>query len=207
MSKLWLSLAMALCYCAARSQVSEEQSSGGSAASADTGVFSYFSASLANESAILKWGVHHVQPGSYFIVEKSADGNHFETLGAIASSLTRDTVFSLTDNAIGNGLAYYRIRGTGKDGNPTYSKTVHVALNLVSDFRFYPNPVDKLLIVRALHPLVIQVMDAYGVVWLSQEINAGMQIINVSTLQKGNYILKATDKKTNGTLSEQLIKN
>ena len=76
-----------------------------------------------------------------------------------------------------------------------------------ADFRFYPNPVDKLLIIRSSHALNIQVMDAYGAIWFSQDVEAGMQIVNVSALQKGNYILKATDKATNTVISEQLVKN
>ena len=50
-------------------------------------------------------------------------------------------------------------------------------------------------------------MDSYGVIWFTQEVDAGMQIVNVSALQKGNYILKATDKATNTIISEQLVKN
>ena len=76
-----------------------------------------------------------------------------------------------------------------------------------ADFRFYPNPVDKLLIIRSSHPLSVQVMDAYGITWFTQEVEAGMQIVNVSVLQKGNYILKAKDKSTNAVISEQLVKN
>jgi hypothetical protein len=47
-------------------------------------------------------------------------------------------------------------------------------------------------------------MDAYGIVWFSQDVEAGMQIINVSTLQKGSYILKATNRETSSILSGQL---
>jgi hypothetical protein len=67
--------------------------------------------------------------------------------------------------------------------------------------------VDKLLIIRSSHPLNIQITDMYGMVWFGQEVDAGMQIVNVSVLQKGNYILKATDKTTNSVISEQLVKN
>jgi hypothetical protein len=129
-------------------------------------------------------------------------------MSAIASgTMASDTNFSVTDNAVGNGMIYYRIRISEGNGNLVYSKMVSTSATLLGDFRFYPNPVDKLLIVRSAHPVSIQVLDAYGIVWFSQALDAGLQIINVSTLQKGNYILKATDKETNNILSEQLIKN
>jgi hypothetical protein len=123
------------------------------------------------------------------------------------NTAVQDTNFSITDNAVGNGMVYYRIRIAGGQGKLVYSKTVSASLNLVSDFRFYPNPVDKLLIIRSNRPVLIQVIDGYGIVWFSEDVEAGMQIINVSTLQKGNYILKATNRETNSVLSEQLIKN
>ncbi|HVY74331.1 MAG TPA: T9SS type A sorting domain-containing protein [Puia sp.] len=207
MSKLWLTLALALCWYASRSQTSVDDFPG-AISSSDMPLFSYFTVSAGAESSVLKWGVNMNQPDEYYIVEKSSDGNRFETISAIGSGTGRaDTNFTATDNAAGNGTVYYRIRITGKDGKSFYSKTISVLGSAVSDFRFYPNPVDKLLIIRCVHPLIIQIMDAYGTVWFTQEVNAGMQIVNVSTLQKGNYILKVTDRETNRSRSEQLIKN
>ena len=174
----------------------------------NTPLFTSFTVNTGNSSAVLKWGAGNVHADDYFIVEKSADGIHFETLSAIGSNTpVSDSNFSITDNAVGNGIVYYRIRIAGEHDKLIYSKTISTSLNLVSDFRFYPNPADKLLIIRSAHPVSIQVLDAYGIVWFSQNVDAGMQIINVSTLQKGNYILKATDRETNSVLSEQLIKN
>ena len=77
-----------------------------------------------------------------------------------------------------------------------------------ADFRFYPNPVDKLLIIRSSHALNIQIMDivrcGYGLrrKWMRE-----CKLLMCPSLQKGNYILKATDKTTNSVISEQLVKN
>ncbi len=206
MSKLWLTLVTAMCCCAAMCQTPDNLTR---FSGKDSSIqFSNFIVNERNGMAVLQWAASIVRPDYYFIVEKSADGIHFETLSAIGSaSAAPDTSFSVTDNSPGTGMIYYRIRVSGGSGNVIYSKTV--STNVISrlDFRFYPNPVDKLLIVRSSHPLLIQVMDAYGIVWFNQDVNAGMQIINVSTLQKGNYILKATDKENGTSISEQLIKN
>ena len=123
------------------------------------------------------------------------------------ASVGIDSVYSLVDNAVGTGTIYYRIRITGKDGQERFSKIINLRTVTSPEFRFYPNPVDKLLIIRSPHPLSVQVMDGFGAIWFTQEVEAGMQIINVSVLQKGNYILKATDKSTNTVISEQLVKN
>jgi hypothetical protein len=171
--------------------------------------FSLFTVTTSNGQAVLRWTVPSVKAEDFFIIEKSSDAIHFEVISAMEASTSNgtDSVYSMTDNTVGDGALSYRIRITGKDGRELCSKTVNVNSVSDADFKFYPNPVDKLLIVRSSHALNIQVMDAYGVIKFIQDVDAGMQIVNVSALQKGNYILKATDKATNTVISEQLVKN
>jgi Secretion system C-terminal sorting domain len=167
----------------------------------------FFTVTPQNGHAELRWVVSSDKSDNFFIIEKSSDAIHFELLTAMDASAGLDSVYTITDNSVGSGMISYRIRITGKDGKQVCSKTVNLNSIPVADFKFYPNPVDKLLIIRSSHPLHIQVLDAYGVVSFVQEVDAGMQIVNVSALQKGNYILKATDKATNTVISEQLVKN
>jgi hypothetical protein len=169
--------------------------------------FSLFTVNALNGQAVLRWTAPAVKAEDFFIIEKSVDAIHFEVISAMDASMGADSVYSATDNTVGSGAVSYRIRITGKDGRELCSKTINV--NSVSDvdFKFFPNPVDKLLIVRSSHALHIQVMDADGTIKFIQDVEAGMQIVNVSALQKGNYILKATDKATNTVISEQLVKN
>ena len=169
--------------------------------------FSLFTVTTSNGRAILRWSVPSVKAEDFFIVEKSSDAIHFELISAMEASAGADSVYSMTDNTVGDGALSYRIRITGKDGRELCSKTVNVKSVSDADFKFYPNPVDKLLIVRSSHALNIQVMDAYGAIKFIQDIDAGMQFVNVSKIKKGNYILKATDKATNTVISEQLVKN
>ena len=169
--------------------------------------FSFFTVTPQNGQAVLRWSALPVRSEDFFIVEKSSDAAHFEMLSAMDASVGMDSVYSMVDNSVGTGMVSYRIRISGKDGKELFSKTVNMNSNPAADFRFYPNPVDKLLIIRSSHALSVQVLDANGVIWFTQEVDAGMQIVNVSTLQKGNYILKATDKATNTVISEQLVKN
>jgi hypothetical protein len=207
MRRLLLALLTALCSSAAISQTIKDQLPDISGPDTTT-AFNHFTVSERNGSAILKWASSSVHPDDYFIVEKSTDGIHFETMSAIGSTPSgADSSFSITDNAVGKGMVYYRIRISGEDGRVLYSKTLGASLSVAVDFRFYPNPVDKLLIIRSPHSLAIQVIDGYGIVWFSQDVDAGMQIINVSTLPKGSYILKATDKETSTVISEQLVKS
>jgi Secretion system C-terminal sorting domain len=169
--------------------------------------FSFFTVTPLNGQAVLSWSAMPINSEDFFIVEKSSDALHFEVLSAMGASSGTDSVYSLTDHAVGSGMVSYRIRISGKDGKELCSKTVNMNSVTVADFKFYPNPVDKFLIIRSSHALSIQVEDAYGIVRFIQSVDAGMQIVNVSSLQKGSYMLKATDKATNAVISEQLVKN
>ncbi len=170
-------------------------------------VLNFFTVTSQDGHAILHWTATEVKPEDFFIIEKSLDAIHFEMLSAMDASVGLDSVYSLADNSNETGNVFYRIRITGKGGREICSKTVNLNSNQATDFRFYPNPVDKLLIIRSSHALNIQITDMYGAVWFGQEVDAGMQIVNVSTLRNGNYILKATDKATNSVITEQLVKN
>jgi hypothetical protein len=169
--------------------------------------FGLFTVTASTGQANLRWTAPSVKAEDFFIVEKSVDAIHFEVISAMEASTGTDSVYSITDNTAGDGAVSYRIRISGKDGRELCSKTVSVNSVSDADFKFYPNPVDKLLIVRSSHAMNIQVMDVYGTIKFIQDVESGMQIVNVSALQKGNYILKATDKATNTVISEQLVKN
>ncbi len=132
--------------------------------------FSLFTVTTSNGQAILRWTVPSVKAEDFFIIEKSNDAIHFEVISALEASIGTDSVYSMTDNAVGDGAVSYRIRITGKDGRELCSKTVIVNSVSDADFKFYPNPVDKLLIVRSSHSMNIQLMDTYGTIKFIQTI-------------------------------------
>jgi hypothetical protein len=206
MKELQLWLASVLLCCAVMGQSSIDHTLSASSSEVNS-TFSFFTVTLQEGRTILHWSASQVKQEDFFIVEKSTDAVHFEMLSALGAAVGLDSVYTLVDNSIGTGTVSYRIHVTGKDGKEYYSKTLNINSISVTDFRFYPNPVDKLLIIRSSHALNIQILDMYGTVWFGQEVDSGMQIVNVSALQKGTYILKATDKATNSVISEELVKN
>ena len=66
---------------------------------------------------------------------------------------------------------------------------------------------DKLFIVRTDHTIDLQIIDAAGTVRVSKRLQAGIQVVNVSSLEKGVYVLRVTDKESNRAVSHQLLKN
>jgi hypothetical protein len=155
---------------------------------------------------LLQWKTDSIDDKDYFVVEHSNDGDHFETLSALkgASNLLQ---YELTDNAPFSGSNFYRIRYAGKAGGIIYSKTKQATVSKNAAFRFYPNPVDKSLIVQIDHPADMQIISALGAVLISKQLQPGLQVINVSTLEKGNYYLRIKDKQNNRDEMEQLLKN
>jgi hypothetical protein len=173
----------------------------------DDSVFSNLSALVKDPGKVfLEWNVRHVSDGDYFIIERSQDGGSFETIGALRRE-GNGNHYELTDIAPPNGTDLYRIVYSSPGGHLVYSKTAQVSLSGAVDFKFYPNPVDKLLIIRTAHFVDIQIVDATGFVRLARHLPAGIQVINISSLEKGVYVLRVADKESNRIISSQLIKN
>jgi len=170
-------------------------------------LFTQFSCAVKNSNKVeLFWKINNTSDGDYFIVERSADGMHYETVSALKIEDTT-TGYRLIDNPLNNGAGFYRIKYIAKSGQAGYSKIIQVNLSADVDFKFYPNPVDKLLIIRTSHIIEIQVLDPAGVLKLSKQLQPGLQIINISSLERGSYILNVADKENNRVISAQLLKN
>jgi len=154
----------------------------------------------------LQWDVDSAEDGDYFVIQRSTDGITFETIGALRKT-GNNSHYELSDLAPPNGTDLYRIKYTGQDGKFLYSKQVKLSLSGDIEFKFYPNPVDKLLIIRTGHTVDIQILDAVGNVRVNQRLQPGIQVINASSLERGVYILRVADKESNRIVSNQLVKN
>lgn len=209
MNKCWLTLITLLWSFVSIAQTTVETSvdTDDSTQKEKTSFFADFSCAVKNLSNVeLLWRVYNSNDGDYFIVERSLDGQKFETVSALKITDT-STGYGVIDNSPINGIDFYRIKFISKTGRIIYSKTMQVTLSADVDFKFYPNPVDKLLIIRTSHNIDIQVLDALGTLRLSKQLQPGLQVINISALEKGSYVLKIADKESNRVVSEQLLKN
>ncbi|MBS1932496.1 MAG: T9SS type A sorting domain-containing protein [Bacteroidetes bacterium] len=169
-------------------------------------LFTDFSYSIKDRAKIwLHWKSDSVKEGDFFVMERSDDGNRFETVEALKCT-PGISDYEITDNAPLAGHNFYRIHYTGEKGKSVYSKIVQADL-FQSGFKFYPNPVDKLLIIQSDHFSEMQILNQSGAVLISSQLQAGLQVINVSSLEKGNYLLRVSDKKSKRDITEQLLKN
>ena len=208
----WLALVALFCWDVSRAQQANEAADSAAGQQQDRSggahsIFVNFSGLVKEYNKVwLQWDVDSVEEGDYFIIERATDGDQYETIGVLRNT-GNSNHYELMDIAPPNGTDSYRIKYTSQAGRLFYSKAVQVSLSGAVSFKFYPNPVDKLFIIRTEHVVEIQVIDANGSPRLSKHLQPGIQVINVSSLERGAYILRVADKESNRITSNQLLKN
>jgi hypothetical protein len=188
-------------------QLSNERPVFQDAITKEDSLFTGFSCTVKENNLVeLTWKKDSKIQTDYFVIERSYDGSFFETVGVLKVA-DSGTLYKIIDKPISNGSDFYRIKCSDETGAFFFSRVLQANLSEEADFKFYPNPADKMLIIRTSHDIVLQIVDSKGQVRLNENISPGMQVINVATLEKGPYVLKLTDKQSNRMVSEQLLKN
>ncbi|HEY6162905.1 MAG TPA: G8 domain-containing protein [Bacteroidia bacterium] len=97
-----------------------------------------FSAIVSAQKEVdLTWVTASENNNSYFVIERTVEGTHFDSLQLIPGSGTTTTVhyYSSIDNEPLKGISYYRLKQVDNNGQFTYSQIVAVELDVL-----YPNP-------------------------------------------------------------------
>ena len=158
-----------------------------------------------NSKIILSWIVNGALP-DFFAIERSDNGKSYEVV-TVLNNLTPQKIFQWTDDVPRKGRSLYRIRYAFKHGDSLYSKTIPVSIAGYVAFKFYPNPVDHVLIIRTEAPLDVMITDANGRLRIAEDRVQGLHTINVSSLEKGVYLIRFVNKLTNIMSQEKLMKN
>ena len=155
---------------------------------------------------MLQWSIQPGMLADYFSIERNVDGKNYETIGVIRSA-DQALKYEFTDEIPNRGNSLYRIRYAHKSGSVYFSDSILVDIPGSTLISFYPNPVDNVLIIRSAFPADILITDGVGKARISRGIGVGPSIIDVSTLEKGVYLLRITDKVTSQQQVEKIIKN
>lgn len=107
-----------------------------------------FDASLKNNAVDLEWATAVEINNNFFTIERSSDGEHFETVftKSGAGNSTTNHYYEGTDYHPLTGYSYYRLKQTDFDGHYTYSEVKTVKIGDVSESAalkvnsIYPNP-------------------------------------------------------------------
>ena len=163
--------------------------------------FKTFDISKSSSSAQLSWVVASEVNLVAYEVEKSLDGKKFKAIATVNATGTEK--YSFTDKELANGINYYRIKATDKEGKTRYSVTKNIAhsSNGKIEYSVYPNPAKNELVIKNLTGTSnISLVDATGRVVLTRNnVTNGLTTLNIASLQNGIYnvvINNGVDNKT-----------
>jgi Secretion system C-terminal sorting domain len=160
-----------------------------------------------NTKVVLRWKKSKFAKTDFITVERSNSGNDFEVVAVLKQLENGTSPTEWVDDAPSKGKNIYRVRYAGKSGQQVYTNIASSLITGDTSFRFYPNPVDNILIIRTDSFLDMQIVDGTGKVRVSQNAIQGLQTINVANLEKGLYFLRINNRTTGIITQEKLLKN
>lgn len=167
-----------------------------------------FAARARTTDIAIAWMVINNDEQDEFILERSRDGIHFETLKVVPVKVILFTAtYAEADANPFNGWNYYRLRVVDKLGKERVSHIVKVWFGREQQIRISPNPASEKNIVSFAEPSSIfqielvniagQVLQRIPTIQFNNE-------IDISHLQAGMYYLRISGK--NGLSTKSFIK-
>jgi expansin (peptidoglycan-binding protein) len=158
----------------------------------------------------LQWKTTDENNTSHFDLERSGDGNSFQSIARIkaAGSSASERIYTDDDLQPLTGNNFYRLKMVDLDGKYTYSKTVLVRSTKVPGLKLTPNPARDHLYVSTpenIKAMAIRIYDATGRLLYHERVN-GNQLLKVQTghLRNGWYLLEL--QTTTGSMREAFLK-
>lgn len=103
-----------------------------------------FSAVKGNNVVHLNWTTTAESGMDQYIVERSANGRDFSSIGTVASkNLSSTTNYQVNDYGPVQGTSYYRLKMISNTGTTKYSEIISVHYYGTNDIQLYPNPLVK----------------------------------------------------------------
>ncbi|WP_299823932.1 T9SS type A sorting domain-containing protein [uncultured Pontibacter sp.] len=155
--------------------------------------------------AVLQWATASEENNAYFVIEASADGANFTTIGSVPGNGTTyaKSSYSFTDKYISRrhtDQVYYRLRQVDNTGDETLSPVRAVnpsAMEEELQVQAFPNPFKNQLQVQLVAPVAekasLILYNVHGDLLYAQntKLSVGDNLIKLSdvTLAKGLYFL------------------
>jgi hypothetical protein len=176
-----------------------------------------FSGAVEGNDAHLTWISQHESNGKYFLVTRSIDGVHFDSIGVVASmNVSANSSYQYIDRAMPEGNVYYRICHVDLDGATSFSRTISLNHGGIgkSDMHLYPNPAASLLNIditsQSAGKAYVQIFNPSGVLMSTSQaqLSAGANhhSINIAGLGNGSYFLKVVSVGTGLLYTKTFVK-
>jgi Secretion system C-terminal sorting domain len=163
--------------------------------------FKNFTAKKNNNAVNLNWLAASTDNTSYFIVEKSSDGNNYTTLTKV-NALTGENNYAFADNSANTGNAFYRIKLADADGSFKFSNVLRVKTGgkTFSLNSIYPTLASSQINLQISSDkktnASIEIIDINGRLLKKQALILSDGIVtypvNVSSLSAGTYLVRIT---------------
>lgn len=165
-------------------------------------IISYDLLTNKDESIINQWQTANETNVKLFNIERSFDGNIFESVGTIVAQNKLKNIYTFSDNIQHilnpSQVFYYRIESLDNDGYKYYSSVKKLVIESNDEFfSVYPNPVADNLFIRnqkftSNGEAVI--LDICGIPKLKVVLDKQLNKISLRGLSKGYYLLQLIDK-------------
>ncbi|WP_201983193.1 T9SS type A sorting domain-containing protein [Hymenobacter rubidus] len=164
----------------------------------------YFDATAKAQAVNLNWTTASEKNSDHFDIQRSADGETFETLATVKGqgNSTKVHEYTLVDSKPLAGLSYYRLRQVDIDGTSAFSQVAAVQALLAFDGA-YPNPsAGTITLPATLGTVRYRLYNPIGQTLLSGQA-AGNDRLDLTTLPKGPLFLELTGDA--GRTTQRLI--
>ncbi|PVD52724.1 hypothetical protein DC498_07270 [Terrimonas sp.] len=165
----------------------------------------HFNAVNQKTDNILTWATAAEANAKEFIIERSFDGVHFESIGKVSAkgNSISETTYNYTDKHIdklNSNTFFYRLKEVDVDGQYTYSNTILIRYSspgVRARSVVYPNParnmVNVLLGDKALVGTEAFLFDMSGKMLKKIRIEANLEQVDLSAYTHGVYLLKLSN--------------
>ena len=153
-----------------------------------------FEAIKQNKKVLLQWITGNELNADAYIVQRSGDGINYTSIGSVAARNNMGTNnYDLHDLQPLQGLNYYRLKITDRDGSFKYSpiRKINFA-NIGDDITIYPNPVinSTLFIASSGNANAAILYDATGKMIRNFKLQGRNNTLQLSGIAKGIYQLR-----------------
>lgn len=164
-----------------------------------------FTAEATNTSNMLYWNTLSEKDQNSFEIQRSEDGRNFHTIHTIRSN-GYASQYQFEDKSATSTLNYYRIVYQN-NGNTTYSNTVKVENNALTQISIYPNPAHNEINIKSnvAGSMLIRVYDINGRIVMTQSSASNNCILDVNQLMKGQYFIEIENNNSTSLIPVSIL--
>ncbi|CAN5665670.1 hypothetical protein BH11BAC3_BH11BAC3_17620 [soil metagenome] len=172
-----------------------------------------FSGKKNKQDVNLWWTIDNTTGITSFEVQRSTDGQRFETIGKLNSATSASTHnFSFTDYNSLPVTSYYRIKLNQQTADAIFTKTIYIENAAANLYSITPNPASDFILVKttkAVSPVTINIYSTSGKVikrFINQNFGNNNSLkLSVTDLAAGSYFMEIQSASNNSSTMQLII--